>query len=113
MMKMMRMTNRLILGSITFIVLITMAWNFYALQSENEEIFKAITFKTETGWGYCILHKGKIIIQQDQIPAIQGVKPFKSKLEANKTANLVLEKIRANKVPTLTLEDINKLEITY
>lgn len=66
------------------------------------------------GWGYQILKDGKLLIDQQNIPAVQGNKYFVSKEDAEKTANFILEKIKKGFFPpTLSVEELDSLNIIY
>ena len=64
-------------------------------------------FKTTTGnWGYAINVDGKLFIKQESIPAVAGNKHFASKEDAEKTGNLVMNKLLKGKFPALSAEEV-------
>ncbi len=69
------------------------------------------TIKTENGWGYTITQNDKIIIKQTIIPAVENNSSFKSKRDAMKVGELVLQKLNNNLSPTVTKNDLNLLSI--
>ena len=72
------------------------------------------TYKTDNGWGYDIYIKDKKYIQQQNIPAINGNKPFKTKEDAEKTAELVITKIKKNIMPpSITPTELDSLGVLY
>lgn len=71
----------------------------------------AYAFKTADGWGYSILINGKLFIKQPYIPAIEGVKSFATQADAERTAQLIVEKLRANQRPVIQKEELQKLHI--
>lgn len=68
-------------------------------------------FKTPTGWGYAIVNQEKIIIKQTIIPVISELKSFKTKNDALKVGNLVLQRLDDDLSPTVTKKDLIALNI--
>lgn len=79
----------------------------------KKEVLETASFKTETGWGYTISYKSKIIIKQSVIPVISDNKSFATEEDALKTANLVKQKIKSNTSPTVTKKDLILLKIKF
>jgi hypothetical protein len=81
--------------------------------NSTEPVYSIFTTETEgLGWGYQILKDGKLMINQDHIPAVQGNKGFSSKEAAEKTANFMLEKIKKGIFPpTISIEELDSLEV--
>ena len=84
--------------------------------SSNKEIVNNDTFVIKVysvdslGWGYDICKDKKAIIHQPTIPAINGNVAFKTKENANKTAELVVEKLKNNVFPpSLTKEEVEQI----
>lgn len=77
----------------------------------KNQIFKAESFKTTSGWGYIIYKKNKIIIKQSIIPVINDTKSFSTKKDAVKVANLVVQKLKEHNLPTVTKNDLILLKI--
>lgn len=85
----------------------------FILISNSNKTLDITIFEVENGFGYAISSNAKTIIRQEQIPGIQETKPFCTKHEAKKTANLVRHKILKQENPRITLEELNTLEINY
>jgi hypothetical protein len=65
------------------------------------------------GWGYDIVISNVKYIHQTNIPAINGKNGFGSKQDAQKAADLVINKIKKNIMPpAITLEELDSLQIT-
>lgn len=65
-------------------------------------------------FGYQILENGKLVIDQQNIPAVQGLKKFKTREEAQRLGNHVKSLIeRGIMPPTVTLNDLDSLYISY
>jgi uncharacterized phage protein gp47/JayE len=69
------------------------------------------TIETPTGWGYTITQNDKIIIKQTIIPAVENNSSFKSKRDAMKVGELVLQKLINDLSPTVTKNDLILLSI--
>ena len=77
---------------------------------KNNKDLTIKTFRIKKGWGFDILLNNKNYIHQSNIPAINGEKPFKTKKEALKIAELMKSKICNNIIPpTITIQEINSL----
>lgn len=77
----------------------------------KKEVFKTESFKTNSGWGYSISYKDKIIIKQSIIPVINDNKSFSTEEDALKTAHFVVEKLKQNLSPTVTKNELILLKI--
>lgn len=62
-------------------------------------------------WGYAIMVDGKIFIKQECIPAIPGNKTFRSKNEAVKAGNAVMQKLIKGQRPTLSSNEVIALGV--
>lgn len=70
---------------------------------------KKIGFKK---WGYTILMNDRVLIYQDRIPGVTGIKPFSSKNKAKKTALLAIRKINNGQFPpSISIEELEKLKV--
>lgn len=77
------------------------------------ETFETETFRTTSGWGYCITYKNKIIIKQAVIPVINESKSFSTEEDARKMAHLVAKKLHQMGSPTVTENDLILLKIKF
>lgn len=73
------------------------------------ETLSARIFRGSAGWGYDILLNDTLFIHQECIPVIATKKGFPEKEQAQKAADLVLQKIKQNKLPTLSKVDIEHI----
>lgn len=63
-------------------------------------------------WGYDIYKGNKLFIHQKNRPALPGNDGFKSKLDAEKVAGLVIDKLMKGEMPpSVTKEELNKLKV--
>ncbi|WP_051289399.1 DUF4907 domain-containing protein [Chryseobacterium daeguense] len=81
-------------------------------EKKNNSLEIKIT-KQNSGYGYQILKKQKIIINQPFVPAIQGNKSFKTKTDARKTADLVVSKIDKYSLPKISIHELDSMKIEY
>ena len=71
-----------------------------------------ITFNDTLGYGYELLKGNKVFIKQHTIPAIQGNKGFINKDDAEKVAELALEKIKKEDgFPSITKKELIELRV--
>ncbi len=70
---------------------------------------KVRTYQVPGGWGYRILIKSKVYIEQPFIPTYKGRRAFPDKQSALKAGNLVKSKLLNHELPALKKEDIEKL----
>lgn len=70
--------------------------------------------KQENGWGYEIYKGSKLVINQKNIPAVQGNQSFKTETDAIKVGEFVVTKLLQKQFPpTLSLEELTSLGITF
>jgi hypothetical protein len=77
-------------------------------KSEN---FKTMVYKSNNGYGYSVSYNNKLLIKQDFMPAIQKSQPFCSSNDAQKVADLVVEKLYKKENPKVTISELNVLNI--
>lgn len=71
-----------------------------------------LTRAPDSTFGYFIFKLGDLMIEQTSIPGLQGLKGFSRIEDAQKTANLVIEKIQTQGFPpTITVADLKKMGI--
>ncbi len=79
----------------------------------KDKMYVAVkTFQTSNGWGYAIYADGKLYIQQAFIPGIPGTHGFASEIDAQRTGNLVLNKMRQQqRFPVVTRQELQALGV--
>ncbi len=70
-------------------------------------------FKIENGFGYSINRNDKILIKQAYIPTLQENKTFCTRSDAQKTADLVVDKLLNKKSPAITINELEMLQIDF
>jgi hypothetical protein len=67
---------------------------------------------TANGYGYQIYSDGKLLIEQKNIPAVQGMQYFKTDFQAKRTGDFVAEKIRKGIMPpSVTRNELDSLGV--
>jgi hypothetical protein len=80
------------------------------ITSEKYEVIT--TENPDKSYGYQILKDGKLMIDQKNIPAIQGNRGFSTKSDAEKIANFAIDKIKKGVFPpTISVEELDSLGI--
>lgn len=80
---------------------------------KNDSKYEIKITEQKSGFGYQVLKKHKILINQPFIPAIQGEKTFKNKEDAQQTANLVVSKIEKYSLPKISVHELDSMKIEY
>jgi len=78
-------------------------------QDSSDDQVKVKTYRVAQGWGYKIMIKDKVIIDQPFIPVLAGTDPFPTRRSAFRAGMLVKQKLLNNKLPTLSIKDLEKL----
>lgn len=104
------MTKRTkLVGSILLLaIILTVSIFSYRVYRKNHGVYVE-TVKQGDGWGYKIYVKGKLVINQPMMPAIPSGKPFPCEKAAQKTAELVVQKVGRKQLPTVTTQEVNKI----
>lgn len=79
----------------------------------KKEVLTTAVFKTNSGWGYTIAYKEKVLIKQSVIPVITDNKSFETENDALKVADFVKQKLKKNLSPTVTKNDLILLKIKF
>lgn len=70
------------------------------------------TFAVDNGWGYDIYINDQKYIHQDHIPAVNGLHVFATAADAQKVADLAVQKLRSGMMqPTISQEELAQLGI--
>lgn len=75
-------------------------------------ILKYEVVKIDSGWAYKIYKNKKVFINQPFIPAVRGTHYFKTKKDAELTAQLVIDKMsKKNGLPSVTIEELDSIGV--
>ena len=80
-------------------------FNLYRYLTPAQQL-KVRTYQVDNGWGYRILTKNKVIIDQPFIPVIPGKKVFPDRRTASKAGQMVKERMINKELPALKREDL-------
>ena len=87
-----------------------LSWLAYIIiHNTSQAGIKVRTYQVQEGWGYQILLKDKVYIDQPFIPVLQGKAAFPDKRSAHRAGKLVKQKLVNHKLPALTKEDLKML----
>ncbi len=82
-----------------------------ASQSSTVSYTYQIIAGVQSTFGYDIYAENKIMIHQPSIPALPGNKGFKTKMAAEKVAQLVIQKLRRGEIPpTVSIGEMKNLK---
>jgi hypothetical protein len=70
------------------------------------------TFASGEGWGYEIRTNDSVYIHQPYMPAVSGMKAFRTESDARTIGNLVIEKIKQRKIPSVSLHELDSCGIS-
>jgi hypothetical protein len=87
------------------------AFIVYAIthQATQSGKIKVRTYQVSEGWGYQVIVKDKVYIDQPFIPVLQGKKAFPDRKSASRAGNMVKQKLLNRELPALTGEDLKHL----
>ncbi len=98
-----------ILFAFALVLFIVKFYPFNTSGKNGQPFYK--TVQIDGGWGYDIYKKDSLYIHQMTIPALEGLKTFKTESDAKKVASLVLEKMKYNQFPVISLKELDSLNI--
>lgn len=95
------------------LVLLLVGYRYYRDSSPQADMVQltVVPFETGGGWGYKVMVDNRSYIYQDVIPGIAGNRPFRSKDDAARVGQAVVEKLMAHQRPTVTLTDLLKMQV--
>jgi hypothetical protein len=71
--------------------------------------YRVVPYKLGSGWGYRIVLKDKVIVEQPFIPRLSGKKEFPSRKSASETGELMLERLKNHQQPVFSVDDLEKV----
>jgi hypothetical protein len=104
-----RRHNVIVIGIAFIISAAILVITFSRQHPTKQQPVSAKIFQGPNGWGYDIWVRDTLFIHQEFIPAIAAKKGFSEKIQADKAASLVLQKMKQDKLPTLTKLDIDHI----
>ncbi|MBV7531856.1 DUF4907 domain-containing protein [Chitinophaga sp. sic0106] len=111
------MTKRKYLFITSILVLLAaVAWHFAGHKQERSADMLAVVvepFQIRQGWGYKVNVAGKTFIYQDVIPGVAGNHVFKSRADALRVGQLMVEKLTSHQIPAVSAAEIQQMRISY
>ena len=109
------------MGKIILVLTLILAFACTTKPKENSKTTGVSTpvvsfelIKYNQGWGYKVYVNSKLYITQDLIPCVSGNNPFKNSADAQKVANLVVQKIEKGILPpTIALNELIELNVEF
>ncbi|WP_291909658.1 DUF4907 domain-containing protein [Chitinophaga sp. CB10] len=96
-------------------LLAAVAWQANARKQQPADMLAVVVepFQIRDGWGYKVNVDGKTFIYQDVIPGVPGNHVFKTKTDALRVGQLMVEKLTNHKIPAVSPAEIQQLQINY
>lgn len=69
-------------------------------------------FEIHDGWGYRVNVDGHTYIYQDIIPGVPGNRVFRTRENALRVGNVVMEKLTHHKIPSVSQQELINMKIT-
>jgi hypothetical protein len=88
------------------ILLLLTAFGIGLIIQNSRQRFFATVFPSGNGWGYNVMNGSKTIIHQPFIPCLEGNSPFEDKNSAQKTGNLIVEKLKNKQSPRISKAEL-------
>lgn len=102
----------ILFGIVFYGILISRNEKIEKNSSYEHSVIEIKTFMINQEWGYDIFIDDNLYIHQSNIPAIAGDNGFKTEVDAQNVAGLVVSKIRNNILPpTVSVEELQYLGI--
>lgn len=77
---------------------------------EDDKVSYNTIYHGEVGWGYQIFKGKKLVINQEHIPAVNGLHGFKTQYHAELAAEFVIEKMKEGwDRPTVKAEELDSI----
>lgn len=102
----------LLAAVVVSLILLSSGINHVFIENRAEKGWlKVQTYESGAGYGYRILSREDILIQQNHIPSLENEQPFHSRRQAEKVAHLVLQKLEQGVNPAISLSELKELNI--
>lgn len=84
---------------------------FFQWKSQHSSPYKSSVYPVAGGWGYDILVNDSLFIHQESIPALEGNKPFTTKVQAMAAASQLISKLQKGKSPSFSPAEIERIRL--
>ena len=108
--------NIIIVAGIVVIALAFFAWksNHNTSQKSGSDMLAVVVepFEIHDGWGYRVNVEGHTYIYQDIIPGVPGNRVFRTRENALRVGNVVMDKLTHHKIPSMSQQELINMKIT-
>lgn len=95
-------------------IVVLLSYNTLVIEKiENNNSYELVVVNSNSTWTYEIFFKDALIIKQEYIPAVRGNQRFKSKKDAKKIGELMIQKLKNRKTPSITIEELKMNYIVF
>jgi hypothetical protein len=82
------------------------------IREKNTSVYEVRTVENASGWGYEVWKDGAMVIKQEHIPAVQGIRSFSSQEQAQKAADIIKTKLEQGIFPpTMSMAELQSIGI--
>jgi len=79
---------------------------------KNSSVYEVRTVENASGWGYEVWQDGAMVIKQEHIPAVQGIRAFSSQEQAQKAAEIIKAKLDQGIFPpTMSMAELQSIGV--
>jgi hypothetical protein len=82
------------------------------IREKNTSVYEVRTVENASGWGYEVWKDGAMVIKQEHIPAVQGIRAFSSQEQAQKAAEIIKAKLEQGIFPpTMSMAELQSIGV--
>ena len=82
------------------------------IREKNTSVYDVRTVENASGWGYEVWKDGAMVIKQEHIPAVQGIRSFSSQEQAQKAAGIIKAKLEQGIFPpTMSMAELQSIGV--
>jgi Na+-transporting methylmalonyl-CoA/oxaloacetate decarboxylase gamma subunit len=82
------------------------------IREKNTSVYEVRTVENASGWGYEVWQDGAMVIKQEHIPAVQGIRAFSSQEQAQKAAEIIKAKLDQGIFPpTMSMAELQSIGV--
>ena len=82
------------------------------IREKNTIVYEVRTVENASGWGYEVWKDGAMVIKQEHIPAVQGIRAFSSQEQAQKAAEIIKAKLEQGIFPpTMSMAELQSIGV--
>ena len=82
------------------------------ISEKNTSVYEVRTVENASGWGYEVWKDGAMVIKQEHIPAVQGIRAFSSQEQAQKAAEIIKAKLEQGIFPpTMSMAELQSIGV--